>query len=145
MKTSIIEIGLPTQKLTEVQAELEGCLREQGDTIIGYQVYDDLTLLVVRLADNTVQRYLDTLSAAFHKELISSFQVVHCHLFKVVFRQESTKMALREFPLRVGESWFAAVDNEAAAYICLDSPYLSQEQIAWLATQPAIIQWTQAS
>lgn len=144
MRTRIIEVGLTTNKLAEFQPTLEACLRDTGDILIGHQVYDDLTLLVVRLLGDTMQWHLDTLSAALRAELINSFQVVSCQLFKVVFRQESAKMALRDFPLHVGESWFTAAGEEKAAYLCLDSLQLSQQQITWLATQTAIAQWTKA-
>jgi hypothetical protein len=145
MKTHIITIGLSANKRAEVQAELADCLREHGGTTIGYQMYDDLTLLVVRPADETFQKYFDTLATAMRKELITSFQVVYCQIFKVIFRHEGAKSSLKNFPLRVGESWCIAAEEETAVYICLDSPNLSQEQIAWLATQTAIAQWTKAS
>lgn len=145
MKASIIEIGLSTNKLVDVQGTLEACLQETGDILIGHQTYDDLTLLVVRLFNDTLQYHLKTLCAALRKELICSFQVVNCQLFKVVFQQADAKTALKEFPLHVGESWFPAANEEKAAYLCLDSPYLSQQQISWLATQTAIVQWTKAS
>lgn len=145
MKASIIEIGLPTDKVAEVRLALEASLQETGDTLIGQQVYDDLTLLVIRLFSNMLQSHLTTLSEVLSKELIHSFQVVHCQLFKVVFREESARVSLRDFPLHMGESWFEAADEENAAYLCLDSPYLSQEQISWLATQTAIAQWTKSS
>lgn len=145
MRASIIEIGLPTSAMASVQSALEACLQETGDMLIGHQVYDDLTLLVVRLLGDTVQLHLDILSAAFRQELINSFQVVSCQLFKVVFRQASAKMSLRDFPLHVGESWFTAANEENAAYICLTSPQLSQEQIAWLSRQITVVQWIQAS
>ena len=48
MKTNIIEVGLPTDKLAEMQPVFERCLQETGDRLIGLQVYDDQTLLVVR-------------------------------------------------------------------------------------------------
>ena len=145
MKASIIEVGLPTNKVGEVQPALEDCLRETGDILIGYQVYDDLTLLVVRLLHDTIHCHLDTLTAAFSQELINSFQIINCQLFKVVFRQGSAQAALSNFPLHMGESWFAAADEENAAYLCLNSSQLSQEQVAWLATQTAIALWRQAS
>ena len=145
MKTNIIEVGLITDKLAQVQPTLEACLRETGDVLIGHQVYDDLTLLVVRLFSDTIQLHLETLSAAFRKELVNSFQVVNCQLFKVVFKYESATISLRNFPLHVGESWFAAADEANAAYLCLISPHLSQGQISWLAAQTAIAQWTKAS
>jgi len=144
MRTRIIEVGLATNKLAEVQPTLEACLRDTGDILIGHQVYDDLTLLVVRLLGDTMQCHLDILSTALRAELIYSFQVVSCQLFKVVFRQENAKMSLRDFPLHVGESWFTAADEEKAAYLCLNSRQLSQQQVTWLATQTAIAQWTTA-
>lgn len=145
MKARIIEVGLSTNKLAKIQPALQACLQETGDMLIGHQTYDDLTLLVVRLLGDTMQCHLDTLSTAFRTELINSFQVVNCQLFKVVFRQESAKTSLRNFPLHVGESWFTAADEDKAAYLCLDSPQLSQEQIAWLSSQTAIAQWIKAS
>jgi len=145
MKARVIEVGLSTNRLAEIQPTLEACLRDTGDILIGHQVYDDLTLLVVRLLGDTMQCHLDILSAALHAELINSFQVINCQLFKVVFRQESAKMSLRDFPLHVGESWFTAANEEKAAYLCLDSPQLNQQQITWLAAQTAIAQWTKAS
>jgi hypothetical protein len=145
MKARIIEVGLFTSKLNEVQPSLERCLRETGDLLIGYQTFDDLTLLVVRLIHDTVQCHLDTLTAAFHADLINSFQIISCQLFKVVFRPKDAQTALRAFPLHMGESWFPAVDEENAAYLCLNSPQLSQDQISWLATQTEIALWRQAS
>ncbi len=145
MKTSLIEIGLPTSKLVNIQPALEQCLLETGDALIGHQVYDDLTFLVVRLLNDTLQLHLATLSAAFREDMIDSFQVVNCQLFKVIFKQEKAKISLREFPLRAGESWFTAAGEEKAAYLCLISPYLSQQQIAWLSAQTVIAQWAQAS
>jgi hypothetical protein len=145
MKTTLIEVGLLTNKLTEVQPALETCLRETGDALIGHQVYDDLTLLVVRLLSDTIQCHLDTLSTALRLELIDSFQVIHCQLFKVVFKQKSATASLKDFPLHISESWFAAAEEENTAYLCLTSPHLSQAQISWLATQPAIALWTQVS
>lgn len=145
MRANLIEVGLPTDKLAEVQSTLEACLQETGDTLIGYQVYNDLTLLVVRLLQDTVQCHLDTLSTAFHQELINSFQVIKCQLFKVVFRQGNVQEALHNFPLHMGESWFAAADEENAAYLCLNSSQLSQEQVSWLALQTTIALWRQAS
>lgn len=144
MSARIIEVGLSTNRLAEIQPTLEACLRDTGDILIGHQEYDDLTLLVVRLLGDTMQCHLDILSAALRTELINSFQVVNCQLFKVVFRQERAKMSLRDFPLHVGESWFTAADDEKAAYLCLDSPQLTQKQITWLATQTSIAQWTKA-
>ena len=145
MKANIIEVGLLTDKLAEVQPPLEVCLRETGDILIGYQAYDDMTLLVVRLLSDTVQCHIDTLAAFFRKELINSFQIVNCQLFKVVFRQGSMQTTMSRFPLHMGESWFPAADEESAAYLCLNSPQLSQEQVAWLATQTSISLWQKAS
>ena len=145
MKAKIIEVGLPTNNLAEVQPTLEACLRETGDVLIGYQTYDDMTLLVVRLLDDTMQCHIDTLSTAFRQELIDSFQIVNCQLFKVVLRQGNIQSMMRHFPLRMGESWFPATDEENAAYLCLNSPQISQEQVAWLATQTSIALLRQAS
>ena len=145
MKARIIEVGLPTNNLAEVQPTLEACLRETGDILIGYQAYDDMTLLVVRLLDDTMQCHINTLSTAFRQELIDSFQIVSCQLFKVVIRQGNLQTTMRHFPLRMGESWFPATEEENGAYLCLNSPQLSQEQVAWLATQTSIALLRQAS
>ncbi len=142
MKASIIEIGLPTGNIPQVQPVIEACLRETGDVLIGRQIYDDETLFVVRLFGDTIQYHLKLLVEAFHNKQIDSFQVVTCHLFKVVFKDESYQSALRGFPLHPGESWFLAADEQRAAYLCLLSPQLNQEQISWLARQKSIVQWT---
>ena len=142
MKTSIIEVGLPTDKVSTVQPALEQCLLETGDVLIGHQVYDDLTLFVVRLLSDTIQCHLKTLSGAFDEQLIDSFQIVACHLFKVVFTDDGYRSTLRGFPLHAGESWFMAAGDKKAAYLCLNSPYPNQEQISWLTDQTAIAQWT---
>lgn len=144
MKASIIEVGLPTGKIPQVQPAIEACLRETGDVLIGRQVYDDETLLVVRMFGDTIQCHLKILTEAFHNNQIDSFQVVTCHLFKVVFKDESSQNALRGFPLHPGESWFQAADEQHAAYLCLLFPQLNQEQISWLARQKSIVQWTKA-
>ena len=142
MRTNLIEIGLPTGNVAEVQHALEARLVETGDILIGQQNYDDQTLLVVRLFSDTIQSHLKTLSIAFRNQQIHSFQVVSCHLFKVVFNQDSYQNALRDFPLHADESWFSALAEKRAAYLCLNFPYLSQEQISWLATQTSIAQWS---
>ena len=142
MKTSIIEVGLPTDKVSTVFPALQQCLLETGDILIGHQVYEDLTLFVVRLLSNTLQSHLKTLSSAYDGHLIDSFQVIACHMFKVVFTDDGYQDALRNFPLHAGESWFRTADTDKAAYLCLNSSYLNQEQIAWLATQTSITQWT---
>jgi hypothetical protein len=142
MRTNIIEIGLPTGNVARVQQLLAACLEETGDALIGQQSYDDQTLLVVRLFGDTVQFHLRTLSAAFRDQYIHSFQVVSCYLFKMVFNRESYQDILRSFPLHPGESWFPAWAEERTAYLCLNFSYLSQEQIAWLATQTSIAQWS---
>jgi hypothetical protein len=142
MKTSIIEVGLPTDKVSTVLPALQQCLLETGDVLIGHQVYDDLTLFVVRLLGNTLQSHLKTLSSAYDGQLIDSFQIIACHMFKVVFTDDGHQDALRDFPLHAGESWFRAADTDEAAYLCLNSSYLNQEQIAWLAAQTSITQWT---
>lgn len=145
MKASIIEVGLPTSNLLQVQPAVEACLRETDDVLIGRQIYDDQVLLVVRMFGDTMQCHLEVLTRAFHNKLIDSFQVVTCHLFKIVFNDGSHQEALRGFPLHPGESWFLAVEEQHAAYLCLLSPQLNQEQISWLAEQKAIIQWTKES
>jgi hypothetical protein len=145
MRASIIEVGLPTSNLLLVHPAVEACLRKTGDVLIGRQIYDDQALLVVRLFGDTVQCHLEMLSEAFHKNQIDSFQVVTCHLFKVVFKDEGYQHALRGFPLHPGESWFLAVEEPYAAYLCLLSPQLDQEQISWLAAQKSIVQWTKES
>lgn len=145
MKTNIIEVGLSTARLSDVQPLLEACLRETGDMLIGRQEYDDMVLLVVRLLHDTMQYHIDMLSAALRQERVDSFQIVNCQLFKVAFRQGSIQAIMSHFPLRMGESWFPATDEENAAYICLISPQLSQEQVSWLATQTSITLWNKAS
>src|SRR5579883_397284 len=145
MKASIIEVGLPTGNIPQVQPVMEACLRETGDILVGKQVYDDETLFVVRLFSDSIQSHLKILVEAFHKKLIDSFQIVNCHLFKVVFKDESYPDVLRSFPLHPGESWFQAADEPRAAYLCLLSPQLKQEQISWLAQQKSIVQWTRES
>lgn len=142
MKTSIIEVGLPTDKVSTVLPVLQQCLLETGDTLIGHQIYDDLTLFVVRLQGETLQSHLKTLSRAYDEHLVDSFQVIACHLFKLVFADDNQQDTLNNFPLHAGESWFQAADTTKAAYLCLNSPYLSQEQITWLAAQILITQWT---
>jgi hypothetical protein len=145
MRASIIEIGLPTSNLLLVHSAVEACLYKTGDVLIGRQIYDDQALLVVRLFGDTVQCHLEILSEAFHNNQIDSFQVVTCHLFKMVFKDESYQDALRGFPLHPGESWFLAVEESHAAYLCLLFPQLNQEQISWLAAQKSIVQWTKES
>lgn len=142
MKTNIIEVGLQTRHVSIIQPALEECLLETGDQLIGHQVYDDQTLFVVRMTSDTLQCHLQTLSTAFHKHMLDSFQIVSCYLFKVVFKDHEYVNYLREFPLQIGESWFKAANEEQTAYICLNLPYLSQHQTAWLATQTSIAQWT---
>lgn len=142
MKANIIEVGLPTGNIPQVQPVMETCLRETGDVLIGRQIYDDETLFVVRLFGDTMQCHLKILAEAFHNKQIDSFQVVTCYLFKVVFKDESYQSTLRGFPLNPGESWFLAADEQRAAYLCLLSPQLNQEQISWLARQTSIVQWT---
>jgi len=142
MKASIIEVGLPTSNIPQVQPVLEACLRETGDVLIGQQVYDEETLFVVRLFGDTVQCHLKVLAGAFRNNQIDSFQVVTCYLFKVVFKDESHQNALRSFPLHPGESWFQAAGEQRTAYLCLLRPQLNQEQISWLARQQSIVQWT---
>jgi hypothetical protein len=145
MRASIIEVGLPTGNIPQVQPVMEACLRETGDILVGRQVYDDETLFVVRLFGDSIQYHLKILVEAFHKKLIDSFQIVNCHLFKVVFKDESYPSVLRGFPLHPGESCFQAADEPRAAYLCLLSPQLTQEQISWLAQQKSIVQWTRES
>lgn len=145
MKASIIEVGLPTCNLLQVHPAVEACLRETGDVLIGRQIYDDQALLVIRLFGDTMQCHLEVLSRAFHNNQIDSFQVVTCHLFKVVFKSEDYQDVLRGFPLHPGESWFLAATEQHAAYLCLLFPQLNQEQIAWLAAQKSIVQWTKES
>lgn len=145
MKTSIIEIGLPTEKLAEMQPIFEQCLQETGDVLIGCQIYDEQTLLVVRLFGDNIPRHLNTLTPAFRNEQVDSFQIVSCYLFKVVFKHNHFEETMRQFPLHMGESWFTAAQEPNAAYLCLSGPYLSQSQIAWLAQETSIIQWTNES
>lgn len=142
MKTSIIEIGLPTSNIPRVQPALETCLQETGDALIGQQIYDDQTLFVVRITGDTLQNHLKTLSAAFREKLVDSFQLIACYLFKVAFKDESYQTLLRDFPLHPGESWFPAANEARTAYLCLSRPHLSQEQTSWLAMQTSIAQWS---
>ena len=145
MKASIIEVGLPTDNVPVILPDLEQCLIETGDLLIGHQIYDDQTLFVIRLLSDTLQCHLKTLSTAFHEDLLDSFQVVGCHLFKVVFDNDEDKSSLRNFPLHIGESWVAAANEEKSAYLCLNVPHLTQKQVGWLATQTSIVQWTKES
>ncbi|HEY1353207.1 MAG TPA: hypothetical protein VGF67_26640 [Ktedonobacteraceae bacterium] len=145
MKASIIEVGLPTSNLLQVHPAVEACLRKTGDVLIGRQIYDDQALLVVRLFGDTAQCHLEFLSRAFHDHQIDSFQLVTCHLFKMVFKGEGYQDILRSFPLHPGESWFLAAEEQRAAYLCLLTPQLNQEQISWLAEQKSIVQWTKES
>ncbi|MGH2508739.1 MAG: hypothetical protein ACRDHZ_15240 [Ktedonobacteraceae bacterium] len=145
MKTSIIEIGLPTNKLTEMQAVFEQCLQETGDLLIGRQIYADQALLVVRLFGDNIPRHLETLTPAFRNEQVDSFQIVSCHLFKVVFKHNHFEATMQQFPLHMGESWFTAAQEINAAYLCLNGPQLSQQQIAWLVQETSIAQWTNES
>jgi hypothetical protein len=142
MKTNIIEVGLPTDKVSVVQPALEECLIETGDQLIGHQAYDEQTLFVVRLLSDTLQCHLKILSSAFQEQMLDSFQIVSCYLFKVAFKDSDYANTLREFPFQIGESWFKSADEEQAAYLCLNLPYLNQSQTAWLATQTSIAQWT---
>lgn len=145
MKTSIIEIGLSTDKLAEMQPIFEQCVRETGAMLIGCQIYDDQTLLVVRVFGDNVPRHLETLTPAFRNEQVDSFQVVSCHLFKVVFKHSHFETIMRKFPLHMGESWFTAAQETNAAYLCLNGPRLSKQQITWLAQETSIMQWTYES
>lgn len=145
MKTCIIEIGLPTDKLAEMQPLFEQCVRETGDLLLGRQIYDDQTLLVIRLFGDNVPRHLTTLTPAFRNEQVDSFQIVSCYLFKVVFKHDHFEEIMRRFPLHMGESWFTAAQEDNAAYLCLNGPQLSRPQIAWLAQETSIAQWTNES
>ncbi len=145
MKTSIIEVGLATDKLAETQPIFEQCLLETGDLLIGCQVYDDQTLLVVRLFGDNLPMHLKTLTSAYRNKQVDSFQIVACYLFKVVFKHDSFEETMRQFPLHMGESWFTAVQGPNAAYLCLNGPQLSQKQITWLAQETSIVQWTNES
>jgi hypothetical protein len=146
MKTNIIEIGLPTDNIPRVQPTLEENLRETGGLLIGRQVYEDQTLLVIQLMnDHALQFHINALSTAFHQKQISSYQIISCHLFKVVFTRDNYQELLEAFPLQVGEAWFEAAEEKRSAYLCLKLPHLSQLQIYWLATETSIIQWTNES
>jgi hypothetical protein len=145
MKISIIEVGLPTDKVPMIQPALEECLIETGDQLIGHQIYDDQTLFVVRLLSDTLQCHLKTLSTAFRENLLDSFQIIGCYLFKVAFQNDDYRNSLRDFPFHIGEAWFTSASEEKSAYLCLNSPNLSQSQVAWLAQQTSITQWTKES
>jgi len=73
MKTNLIEVGLPTDKVSVVQPALAECLIETGDQLIGHQVYEEQTLFVVRMLSDTLQCHLKTLSSAFHEKTVDSF------------------------------------------------------------------------
>jgi hypothetical protein len=47
--------------------------------------------------------------------------------------------ALSSFPLHEGEEWYLGAEN--TAYLCVQSPQLSDEQISWLVTNTAIATW----
>jgi hypothetical protein len=145
MKTSIIEIGLPTDKLARMQPIFEQCVRETGDLLIGCHIYDDQTLLVIRVFGDNVPKHLETLTPAFRNQQVDSFQVISCYLFKVVFKHQHFEATMQQFPLHMGESWFTAAHETNAAYLCLNDPQLSQKQIAWLAQETSIVQWTHES
>ncbi len=139
MKTSIIEVGLSTEKIPEVQSNLERCLSQTGDRIIGHQVYDDQTLIVVRLLSDTMHYHIKTLSTAFRQEQINSFQFIACYPFKITFRNEQYEEDLQRFPWSAGESWFKAADDGQSVYLCLNADQLDKKKISWLAQQTSII------
>lgn len=142
MKTSIIEVALPTANVSAIQSVLEQCLLETGDLLIGRQTYDDQTLLVVRMLGDSIPAHLKMLAPAFYNEQIDSFQIIACHLFKIVFKTTVYENTLRRFPLHMGESWFASSEEKNTAYLCLNVPHLRQEQICWLTTETSIARWT---
>ncbi|HET8844381.1 MAG TPA: hypothetical protein VFN35_23135 [Ktedonobacteraceae bacterium] len=145
MKVSIIEIGLPTSNIPQVQSILEKS-QAAGGQLIGRQIRDTQILLVLHLAsDQILQHHLNLFSDALHRKQISSCQGITCHLFKIVFKLDDYQGILKTFPLAADESWFEAVEEARTAYLCLASPHLSQQQISWLAMETSVIQWTNES
>ncbi len=142
MKTNIIEVGLPTANLATVQPVFAQCLQETGDLLIGCQMHDDLTLLVVRLMGDNLRLHLMVLDPAFRNEQVDSFQIVSCYLFKIVFKHEQVEEIMRHFPLHMGESWFTAADAKDVAYLCLNKPQPRRDQTRWLTDETSIAQWT---
>jgi hypothetical protein len=61
---------------------------------------------------------------------------------RAVYRVAPTiapESALSSFPLREGEEWYLGA--EKTAYLCVQSPPLSDEQISWLVTNTDIATW----
>jgi hypothetical protein len=61
---------------------------------------------------------------------------------RVVYRVAPTtapQSALSSFPLHEGEEWYLGAEN--TAYLCVQSPQLSDEQISWLVTSTDIASW----
>lgn len=140
MPTRLIEIGIPTEKLSIVKPLFELCLKNTGDLLIGMHSYEDHTLIVVQLINDTLQTHLQTLYQAFQQDMVSSFQIISCSLLRLRIQSDNIVGLMRSFPLDEGESWFLASDDAQSAYLCLRHAWVNQDQWTWFNTHITCVQ-----
>lgn len=114
---------------------------ETGDRLLARCPYEELdrVLLIVRLLPATdMQECTAFLQLALQQATIESYQYVICSLVSVYLNplpDRETQMS--GFPLDFGDAWFPAIDNPNKIYLCIDTPPMTAEQIAWLSEHQA--------
>lgn len=143
MTVTLIEVVCPLSQQS-AQTTLEQYFKQTGDLLISRRIYPlvDAVLLVIRLLDPAnVSKHRMFLDQALQGGLISSYEYVTCDLVTASLDSPPDICdQMRDFPLRPGESWFPAIDDPHQAYICLDTPWMTSEQIAWLLEHQ--VKWT---
>jgi hypothetical protein len=61
-------------------------------------------------------------------------------LVKLLFSSANDVQLLHSFPLRARETWFPAINEVGAAYLCLTSRQLSKVQSDWLVATVRLVQ-----
>ena len=119
-----------------VQTTIKQRFEQTGDRILASCVYEEFEriLLVVQLSPTTDRReHTIFLQKALQLGHIEFYEYVACYPVSVFLDPSLDRDEhKRWFPLRVGESWYPALDHPHKVYLCLTRPFLAPAQVAWL-------------
>ena len=132
----LIEIVCSVSQEEFAQAAVEAFCKATGGLLIGRRVIEEtheLLLLVQLTPTASVSKQATALDRARQQNIIESFRYVTCDLVQISFDPSvNLREQMRNFPLRLDESWFPATHDPGQAYVCMRGPLMSAKQAAWL-------------
>lgn len=129
----LLEITYPVHECARVETWLSQA--QLGGVIISIEQYTDEILAVLASEQSLKEEVCQ--QVRLHSA-ISSCEGKRRAVYRVTTKTTSEHV-LCSFPFRAGEEWYLGSEN--SAYLCVQSPQLSDKQLAWLATNAAIAEW----